>query len=79
MAYDALVTYLNDHLGGSNAAIQLLEHMSTGRPARSARSTRPFSRTSRPIARLSRASSIAWVSRARSVMWAAGSPRRRIG
>ena len=23
MAYDALVTYLNDHLGGSNAAIQL--------------------------------------------------------
>ena len=29
MAYDALVTYLNDHLGGSNAAIQLLEHMST--------------------------------------------------
>lgn len=29
MAYDALATYLNDHLGGSAAALQLLEHMST--------------------------------------------------
>ena len=28
MAYDALATYLNDHLGGAAAALQLLEHMS---------------------------------------------------
>lgn len=29
MAYDALATYLDDHLAGSTAALQLLEHMST--------------------------------------------------
>ena len=80
MAYDALVTYLNDHLGGSNAALQLLEHMS----ARETGEKRSFyagllqdvtdgprdARGHHPPRRRRRA---------RSVRWAAGSPRRRIG
>jgi hypothetical protein len=35
MAQDALVTYLNDHLGGSAAALQLLEHLVDREPGES--------------------------------------------